>query len=102
MVAEVREEQSEKAQSPMLVTLSGMVMETKLEQPLKASEDILRVPSMMSREVFAGISPLYLYNTFPIYMTPSSLLLYQVVPSNAYLPIVITLSGIVMEVRELQ
>ena len=36
MVTEVKEEQSAKAQSPILVTLLGMVTEVKEEQPEKA------------------------------------------------------------------
>ena len=64
-VTVVKPEQPLKACTPMLVTLLGMVMEVKPEQQKKASVDIDTVPALTLTEVFEGIVPLYLYNTFP-------------------------------------
>ena len=50
-VMEVREEQRAKAQSPILVTLSGITMEVREEQSLKAAYPILVTPSGITMEV---------------------------------------------------
>ena len=47
MITEVREEQPEKAEEPMSVTLLGIVREVREEQPEKAEEPIVVTPSPM-------------------------------------------------------
>ena len=58
-----------------------------------------KVPSFIIIDVLDGISPLYLYTTFPAYTSPSGWLLNHAVPSNAPLPMLVTLLGMMMEVR---
>ncbi len=51
MVTEVSEEQTVKAWLPMLVTLSGIVMDTRDSQPEKANSSMHVTPSEMLTEV---------------------------------------------------
>ena len=67
----------------MLVTLLGIVIEVRLEQLENALPAIPIVPSLIEIDVFDGIQPLYLYATFPAYISPSGWLEYQGVESNA-------------------
>ena len=60
---------------------------------------MLATLSGMTILVLAGISPLYLYNIFPIYTIPSGLESYQGVLSKASNPILVILFGIVILVR---
>ena len=63
--------QLRKAEEPMLVTLLGIVMLVKPLQPKKAESAMPRVPSLITIEVLLGIVPLYLYATLPAYTSPS-------------------------------
>ena len=58
MAIEVRPIQSEKAQSPILVTLLGIVTEVRLLQPLKL-EEIIVIPSGITKSV-KSISLIYI------------------------------------------
>ena len=99
MVMEARLLQHSNALPPILVTLSGMVMEVR-EELMNALSQIPIVPSATS--ILPTDGPLTLYRNFPIYTNPSGRLSYHAVPSNAPLPILVTLSGMVMEARLLQ
>ena len=64
IVIDVRPEQPEKAKSPMLVTLLGIVMDVRLEQPEKAASSMLVTRYLTSEIVTVEgmvISPEYLY-----------------------------------------
>ena len=99
MVMLVRLEQSLNTDSPILVTLLGMVTLVSLEQPENANELIVTVPFLTLSLVFVGIVPLYPYNTSLIYTTPLGLLSYHGVPMKAELPMLTTLFGILIELR---
>ena len=103
MLIEVREEQPEKAYSPMLVTPLGMVTEVREEQSLKVPPAINRVFSLIvyapDFDIFAPIKQLSIYNTSFSQFDSS---LYMPVPLKARYSIRVTLLGIVMEVREEQ
>ena len=63
--------QPRKASSPMVVTLSGIIM---LFNPLQLTnvELLMEIVSLFKViEVFSGIVPLYLYATLPAYTSPS-------------------------------
>ena len=83
----------------MLVTELGIVMQVRPEQLVNALGEILIVPSLISIDVLAGISPLYSNNTSFTYITPSDCCSYHGVPSKALKPIFVTELGIVMLVR---
>ena len=67
---------------------------------MNALSQIPIVPSATS--ILPPDGPLTEYSNFPIYTNPSGRLSYHAVPSNAPLPILVTLSGMVMEARLLQ
>ena len=105
------EEQPENADTPILVTLSGMVIDVKPLQPENAEEPMLvTLPS-------SGIM-LFLQPKIKVFIAGSikqlSMLRYFVFPiatiidvkplqpENAEEPILVTLSGIVIDVKPLQ
>ena len=90
------------ANSPIDVTLFGISMFVKPPQAKNAEPEISTVSSFKVIFVFLGISPLYLYATFPAYTNPSGWLLYHGVSSNAPCPILVTLLGIITLVRFVQ
>ncbi len=83
----------------MIFTLLGILIEVKPLHSENALAAIPKVPSFNDMLVLAGIVPLYLYATFPAYTSPSGWFMYHTVPSNALYPILITLEGIIMEVK---
>ena len=60
------------------------------------------VPSFTTIDVLAGIVPLYAYSTLLTYTTPSGWFSYQGVLLKASFPMLVTLSGIVTDVRPVQ
>ena len=76
IVMEVKEEQPSKALSPILVTLLGIVMDLKDEQCLKVPLAIRRVPTLMlyapDIDPFAFIKQLLIYNAQGISLDLSS------------------------------
>ena len=75
MVIEVREEQPEKAELPIEVTLLGMMIEVREEQPEKASEQMNLQLSLILHDVmevfFALNSAKYGFSSFPRYIALS-------------------------------
>ena len=111
MVTEVREEQPPKAIIPILVTLLGMVTEVREEQPLKAPYPILVTLLGMvvflqpTTRVFVAVSIIALqFSRLSYVLLPLSTTIAERAeqPSKALFPILVTLLGIVTEVREEQ
>ena len=71
MVIEVREEQSEKALSPIVVTLLGMVIEVR-EQPEKAEEpiDVTPLPIITCLTLLRYCDHGLAYLSFQLYISP--------------------------------
>ena len=100
---EVSPLQSEKAYSPMLVTLLGMVMEVSPLQSEKAYSPMLVTPSPIT--YFVTWRPKILLNPSSVLSVETTELLLRVTvvrleqPSKAYPPILSTLLGMVIDVR---
>lgn len=97
IVIDVRPEQPLKAFSPMCFIDSGIVIEVRPEQPENAEPAIPLVPSFMLIFVFVGIEPLYSYRKYPIYTNPSDCFSYHFVELKAPVPMFVIEFGIVME-----
>ena len=97
MFTSVSPEQRENAESPMLVILSGIVIDVSPEQPENAQSPMLVTPS----GIVIDVSPEQLENApSPTPVTPSEIVI-DVSPEqseNAQFPMLVTLLGIVTEV----
>lgn len=102
MAIDVKSLQHSNAQSPMVVTELGIVIDFSLKHIEKQLLVISVVPSFIIILVPSGISPLYLYATEPAYTNPSGWLLNHGVLWNALWPMVVTEEGIDIEVRLVQ
>ena len=105
IVIEVREEQPLKASDPMLVTLSPIVTDVKEEQSLKASDPMLVTLSPMIYSVTCepNIWEMLELYTYSLLTIASELIVTEVKEEQlrkAIAPMLVTLLGMVMEVRE--
>ena len=93
--------QSAKAKSPIVVTLSGMVVEVRLEQAMKAQPPMLVMASGMVIEARLlhpeNVQPSMLVTASGMVIEVRLLQLWK-----AEFPILVTLSGMLMEARLLQ
>jgi len=108
MVMEVRPEQPKNALIPMLVTLLGMVMEVRPEQPANAKPPMLvtllgtTVFLQPAINLFDALSMIALQLSLESYFVFPCATVMEVRPEqtlNAHPPMLVTLLGIVTEVR---
>ena len=98
MVTEVKEEHRAKAAPPIVVTLSGIVIDVKEEHPENALSSIVVIPLEMMT-----VTNLLLISFGLIFISPAPVNVNDVKEeqySNALSPIDVTLFGIMMEVKE--
>ena len=111
MVIEVRALQPRKASIPMLVTLFGMVTEVRPLQPSKALSPMLVTSLGMTVflqpaiNVFVEVSIIALQlsrESYFVFSESTAIEVRPLQPSKGAVPMLVTLSGMVMEIRSSQ